>query len=293
MPIANTCPHCGKELSVAEQEAGHRGPFAECGKPITIPVPGEMPAQSVPAQSRRGGRSVLVDSLAFIGVLVIAILIVLQLPPVQAARAAMRRTVSQNHLRRLTIAIHNYHDVNGLTFPPAVVTDASGKPLYSGRVLLLPYISDKDFQKPDAEAQKAFQAFDKTQAWDSPRNKSISQIAIRVFQDPYGSRSLPGQTDYLFVTGQGAMFEVGKFIKSRDIPDGLSQTMALVEVKSSGISWAEPRDLDCSQPIVLPPGNHPGGNVIVMGDARIAFLPADSITPEQVRKLATRNGREP
>ena len=78
MPIAHTCPHCGKELSIAEQEAGHRGPFAECGKPITIPFPGEMPAQSIPAASRRGGRSVLIDSLVFIGVLVIVILIVLQ-----------------------------------------------------------------------------------------------------------------------------------------------------------------------------------------------------------------------
>lgn len=291
MPIASTCPHCGKELSIAEQGAGHPGPFAACSMPVTSEptVPVSADSLQVPGKGRR--RSVLVDSLAFIGVLVIGILLVLQLPPVQAARAAARRTASQNHLRRLAIAIQNYHDVNWLTYPPAIVKDSSGKPLYSGRVLLLPYISDVDFQKPDAQAQKAFQAFDKSQAWDSPHNKTISQTAVRIFQDPYGSRSLPGQTDYLFVTGQDTIFEAGKFIKSRDVPDRTSHTMALVEVKNSGINWAEPRDLDCSQPITLPPGNHPGGNVIVMGNGAVTFLPADSTTPEDVRKLATRNGR--
>jgi len=265
---------------------------------MKIPPPAEKPADSLPAPTKGGGRSVWVTVLAVASVCVIALLIALRLPPVQAARAAARQTVSKNHLRTISIALQNYHDTNWLTFPPAVVTDASGKPLYSGRVLLLRYLayveSDQSHIDPQkTDAHKAYRAFDLTQAWDSPQNKPISQTAIRAFQDPYGSKSPPAQTDYLFVTGKGTMFEEGKAIESRDIRDGTSRTIAIVEVKNSGINWAEPRDLDLSQPMALPPGNHSGGNVIAMADGRVAFLPTDSTTPEEVRKLATRNGREP
>ena len=52
-------------------------------------------------------------------------------------------------------------------------------------------------------------------------------------------------------------------IRFADITDGTSNTLFMVEVKNSGINWAEPRDLDISQPMALPPGNHPGGNLAV------------------------------
>ena len=35
MPIAYSCPHCGKQYSVADQYAGQTGPCANCGQPIT------------------------------------------------------------------------------------------------------------------------------------------------------------------------------------------------------------------------------------------------------------------
>jgi hypothetical protein len=251
--------------------------------------------QFIPAPRKGGGMAIVAAILAVFlvgSVCVIAILIALLLPAVQAAREAARRMVSTNNMKRITVALHNYLDTHD-AFPPAVVTDSSGKPLYSGRVLLLPYLSDKEFQGPDADAQQAFKAFDLTQAWDSPQNRPISQTPLKAFQDPSATMPSPGQTDYLFVSGKDTMFEVGKAIKVQDIIDGLSQTMALVEVKNSAISWAEPRDVDCSQPMTLPPGNHPGGNVIAMGDGSVIFLRADSTTPNEIRKLATRNGREP
>ena len=67
--------------------------------------------------------------------------------------------------------------------------------------------------------------------------------------------------------------------------------MVLVEVKNSGIHWAEPRDQDISQPMSLPPGNHPGGNLAAFADGHVQFL-SKTAAPTVVRALATKDGNE-
>jgi prepilin-type processing-associated H-X9-DG protein len=205
----------------------------------------------------------------------------LLLPAVQAAREAARRMQSSNNLKQIALALHNYHDVNG-TFPPAVVTDADDKPLYSGRVLLLPYM----------EQAALYDQFDKSKAWDSPENSALSKTIIPVFRDPSSLNPPPGQTDYLFVTGKGTVFEAGTTTKFMDVTDGTSNTMIVVEVKNSGINWAEPRDLDISQPMSLPAGNHPGGNNVAFADGSVRFI-SKAAAASDIRAAATKAGDEP
>jgi prepilin-type processing-associated H-X9-DG protein len=211
------------------------------------------------------------------------ILIALLLPAVHAAREAARRAQSSNNLKQIGIALHNYHDVHQ-SFPPAVVTDASGKPLYSGRVLLLPFL----------EQMSLYESWDKSAAWDSPQNKALSEMVIPTFQDPSSSnRAVQGQTDYLFVTGTNTIFDssLQRGARMADIIDGTSNTILAIEVKGSGINWAEPRDIDLSAPVPPPPSSHPGGNIVLFGDGSVRTIP-NNTPAQQIHAMATRNGAE-
>src|SRR5262245_48949678 len=165
MAISYSCPHCSKQFSVADQFAGQTGPCAACGKPITIPMATGGSGGAVAAGVGIGVTLLVVFGVAVIGMLMCAgVLVARLLPAVQAAREAARRMQSTNNMKQISIALINYNDVYG-TLPPAVVSDASGKPLYSGRVLLLPFL----------EQDSLFNQFHKDEPWDSPNNLPLSQ----------------------------------------------------------------------------------------------------------------------
>jgi hypothetical protein len=284
MAITYTCPHCSKQYSIAEQYAGQTGPCAACGQPITIPhLAGAPGAAYSPQRSGLGFAGMLAIVLgAGVVILVLCggILLALLLPAVQAAREAARRVESTNNLRQIGLALHNYHDQFG-TFPPAVVTDPNGKPLYSGRVLLLPYL----------EQRALYDQFDKDQAWDSPQNQQLSQSRVKVFMDPSSLNPPFGQTDYLFVTGARTAFEPGK-ASLGNITDGTSNTILMLEVKGSGINWAQPGDLDISQLGSLSPGNHPGIRLALFADGSVHTI-SNNTPPATIQAMGTRNGGEP
>ena len=152
MPISFTCPQCGKLTLVAEQFAGQTGPCAACGGMVTIPRQETAPAGATPpatGANATGGNGAAGVLAVVLGMLLAGLLLCggigyfLLMPAFKqaqtAARQAAQRTQSTNNLRQLGLALHMYHDTYR-SFPPAVVTDASGRPLYSGRVLLLPFL---------------------------------------------------------------------------------------------------------------------------------------------------------
>ena len=71
---------------------------------------------------------------------IIAVLIALLLPAVQAAREAARRAQCTNNLKQIGLATHNYIDVNNL-FPPGAISVADSPWTGNGlcwRALILP-----------------------------------------------------------------------------------------------------------------------------------------------------------
>lgn len=280
MSIQFTCPNCGKQTVVADQFAGQTGPCSGCGKPVSIPYGVSGSAYAAPPKSGGGGSLVVILIAVTVGAFFLCgIAVALLLPAVQAGREAARRSHSTNNMKQILIAMHNYHDTYQ-TLPPAVVTDANGTPLYSGRVLLLPYL----------EQQALFAQFDKTKAWDSPENIRLSETAIKCFHDPSNNDPNPFRTDYVFVSGPGTAFDGSKSIRFGDVTDGLSNTLGFVETKNGPKSWAEPKDWDASTG-AIPPGSHPGGNIGGILDGSVRFM-SKSIDPQTTRSLTTRSGGE-
>lgn len=203
------------------------------------------------------------------------------------------RTVSSNNLKQIALAMHAYLDVQK-TLPPAVIRDRRGKPLYSWRVALLPFL----------EQGALFARFKLDQPWDSPHNKKLIDERPALYAVTF-PETPPGMTPYQVFTGPGTAFEHDGFALPDDFPDGCSNTILVVE-SAVPVPWTKPADLVYDPQGPLPPlgaglgreirllrvpiGQRPGFMAALV-DGSVRFLP---ITVDEVtmRSLITRNGGE-
>jgi hypothetical protein len=208
------------------------------------------------------------------------------------AREAARASGCCGQLGQLAFALHCYHDIHGC-FPPAHVTDASGKPIHSWRVLVLPFI----------DGANVYAKYDLTEPWNGPNNR---KLADSIYHNMWHCDSGPHMgnspiTDYVLVTGPGTVFPDGQTTSRTDITDGPENTLLLVEIADSDIHWMEPRDLHVDQlmagsnvsgrPRFSSP--HTRGPAVVFADGISAWRVPGTLSPQSLQALATIAGNEP
>lgn len=237
---------------------------------------------------RRGPSTnkIVVSALGFMCLLVIGMFLG---NSIQTERRTTYGRKCTSHLKQLGIAMQNYHDTYR-AYPPAYFADADGKPMHSWRVLLLPYLEQGELYKQIR--------FD--EPWDSPHNRKLTEsFRPAVYRCPAATGPAT-ETSYVVVTGPETMFPGDHGLKLREIPDGLSKTISIVEVANSGIHWMEPRDLTLDEALagINPPNrspaissNHNGGAIVGWGDSHVSFLPND-LAIDKLRALLTASGGE-
>jgi Tfp pilus assembly protein PilE len=161
-------------------------------------------------------------------VAILAILIGLLLPAVQKVRLAAARMQSQNNLKQLGLAVHSYHDARN-QLPMGV--DANG---FSALTHLLPYI----------EQDNLFKNIDLTKKVDHKDNATVRAVLVKTFMSPIDPVTVVagadpvvfGSTSYMAMAGtkpaldgNDGTFPAGKAVLLRDVTDGLSNTVMMVE----------------------------------------------------------------
>ena len=153
------------------------------------------------------------------------------------------RAESLNNLKQIGLAMLNYVDTHK-SYPPAVYTalqnpaNGPGKPLLSWRVLILPFIDERDLYKQ----------FKLDEPWDSENNKKLIAKMPAIYAAPGSKVASEFKTVYLTPRGKNTAFPGEKPTRIKDITDGTSKTMMVVEAADErAVIWTKPDDYDVDE----------------------------------------------
>ena len=217
-----------------------------------------------------------------------AVVFRLLIPAIMESREVARRTQCINNLKMIGHALHSYHDVYGC-FPAPFIADASGKPMHSWRIALLPFM---ELQLPVRDG------YNFNQPWDSPHNLALGQACIggsrNYFCPGEIQRAETGFTSYVMLVGSQSASPPGEWRTIDRITDGSANTIIVAEIADSDIFWSEPRDLsfdemsfqinDKSKPSISSRRSH--GAMVLFADGTVKFLD-ESTKPEELRAMLT------
>lgn len=202
---------------------------------------------------------------------VMGVLVALMLPALSAARNAARGTNDSNNFKQVALAFHNYESTHG-SFPAPAICDKDGKPLLSWRVAILPYL----------DQSALYEQFHLDEPWNSEHNLPLAKKVIEVYQS--SKKGVPPLRDgcatsnIVVPTGKGTLFPaVSKKVKMKEVTDGLSGTILLLEVTNEAAPiWTQPVDWELDTNAIarglMNPGEKDPTMIIATGDGAVQKL---------------------
>jgi hypothetical protein len=152
--------------------------------------------------------------------------------PIETAKRQSASARSSNNLRNIALAMHDY-EIRNKHFPLPGSLSPQGKPLLSWRVEILPAVDQSALYKE----------FHLDEPWDSPHNRTLINKMPDVYRLSASQNKEPGRTNYLLPVGNGAGFAADKPTEMKDITDGTSNTIMIVEVDDDHAAiWTKPDD---------------------------------------------------
>lgn len=300
MPFQFTCPYCFKKTLVLESLAGQKGPCVGCGKLVTVPEPPSklpeaaapigssyVPATQLKSRSEFWMLALRIFGLA-VGIVIFSSVVLLILWPTLRGLKSRRDAIAcMSNLQRIAMALNAYAAEHG-TYPTPVVTDAAGKPLYSWRVLLLPYIGESSLHAN----------FKLNEPWNSTANSMLIAQCPDVYISP-GSTAKGSFANYVLITGTGTIFPPTGPLKPGQINDGLDRTLLVVETDNTTNDWSMPFDIDITKSssrigasgTSTIGGTHSEGAAAVFANGDPAWLSID-LPAAIVDASVTPNGKE-
>ncbi|MBA2114768.1 DUF1559 family PulG-like putative transporter [Bremerella alba] len=236
---------------------------------MTEPSPFDSPQAFVKEpESKQWWKLTVTEVLVII--FIIAVLLGLLLPPITSQpRINSRIDQSMNQMNNIGYALQSYHDTYDC-LPPAVVTDADGQPLYSWRVLILPFIEQKNL----------YDQFDLSQPWDSKTNGPLAEQVPYPLESPFlGPSAQLGVTTYLAVVDpaeQRTLMLAHKGGILDEVPCLLGEASLVVEHVGRPVIWTKPEDISPFELIAQPPIDQNGDSKcpVLLGDGSVRVLDA-------------------
>ncbi len=165
---------------------------------------------------------------------------------------ASRTWESERNLKQIAQAIMKYEKEKRL-LPPAYVADDRGRPLYSWRVVLLPYLGE----------QQLYSEFHLDEPWDGPHNQTLHYRMPKIYHSPHDLNQKFTSSSYVIpVDSRAAIVYPARPFHM--VIDRFANTIMAFEIPDSTTPWTAPDTMTTEQIIKANAGRK---NLAVTGEA--------------------------
>ena len=191
------------------------------------------------------------------------------------------RDGSRYNMQAIAMAMRAYHAIY-MSYPPAHTTDASGQPIHSWRVLLLPYLGRSDL----------YDLYKFDEPWNSANNRLLLDQMPRHYGAPADRDRSSEETNYVVVTSRERSARQNEMVPLTRCSRPHAEKFLILEVRNPGIAWSEPRDLSLDE--VMSWRRSPArasrwllydGGIFVGGaNGKVSFVAADELEPAAAKR---------